>query len=290
MAPSPPTEAEILQSYLLHPSPLSTILPYSAFQALIPASSRQNLSLKRLYRDLQFQRNITIDDIRRRIEDECRRSTTLTARLARQIRREEDERERLRSSRAQQRNTNTLKGKRTATATGSTTDIHTNEGIPSGVSTRNAYHDDNQNANNDDSHDNDHHDHDDDSGPDAYEHNDGSSFTDAGIDIHIDRTLHGPLGSALPNKSQNSHTTESLLKGMKTAKGDLQSEIEALEAQIASVYKDCEERVGGLSDLRYGRFAQNRTSTESANGETSIEDEVVGALEELRARLQPANS
>ncbi|KIW90274.1 uncharacterized protein Z519_08918 [Cladophialophora bantiana CBS 173.52] len=89
-----PSESEILTSYLLHPSPLPAILPYKSFLALLPPSlssfGRQHpTELKRLYRDLQFQRDILIDDVRRRIEDECRRSVELKARLGRQVRREE---------------------------------------------------------------------------------------------------------------------------------------------------------------------------------------------------------
>ncbi|OQV04803.1 hypothetical protein CLAIMM_09631 [Cladophialophora immunda] len=95
MPPHTPSESEILTSYLLHPSPLPTILPYKSFLALVPpsasSSARQHpTELKRLYRDLQFQRDIVIDDVRRRIEDERRRSVELTARLGRQIRREEE--------------------------------------------------------------------------------------------------------------------------------------------------------------------------------------------------------
>ncbi|OAL34290.1 hypothetical protein AYO20_06343 [Fonsecaea nubica] len=94
MASHTPSESEILTSYLLHPSPLSTILPYKSFLALLPPSTaslaRQNpTELKRLYRDLQFQRAIVIDEVRQRIENECHRSVALTALLGRQIHREE---------------------------------------------------------------------------------------------------------------------------------------------------------------------------------------------------------
>jgi len=286
MAPSPPTEAELLQSYLLHPSPLSTILPYTAFQALIPASSRQNPSLKRLYRELQFQRDITIDDVRRHVEEECRRSTTLTAHLARQIHREENERAREQSSRERERNRNKLKRKRDGERRefGCSTHRHTqgrSSGTDNGV---NGDQDGDQNGKPFDSHGDEHDNHDVGSGSDADEHTDGCGPAE----VDIDRNLHGPLGSTLPSKSQNNHTTDSLLKAMRMAKEDLLSEIAALEEQVDTVHKDCEDRVGGLSDLRYGRFTQNRISTESASGETSIENEVVGALEELRARLQSA--
>lgn len=254
MAPSPPTEAEILQSYLLHSSPLSTILPYSTFQSLVPSASRgQNPShLKRLYRDLQFQQDIKIDDVRRRIEDECRRSSTLTARLARQIRREENETRGLQQK--------TRKRKRVANTNDDEEDDGPNQ----------ATHDEDESDDDDDD-------------------------DEAQIDIAIDTHLHGPLGSTLPaHTPRNNHTTDSLLKAMQAAKQDLHSEIAALEIQIATVHKDCEERVGSLSDLRYGRFAQqNRVSNQSAldgqtqiQTQTSMESEIVSALEELRTRLR----
>jgi centromere-localized protein 2 len=97
MPPAPPTETQILHSYLLHPSPLSTILPYKTFFALLPKSSgatqeEQVSQLKRLYHDLEFQRDVVVDDVRRRIDAECARSSEMTARLSRQILREEGER------------------------------------------------------------------------------------------------------------------------------------------------------------------------------------------------------
>ena len=50
------------------------------------------MELKRLYGDLQFQRDVLVDDVRRRIEEECARSTGLVARLWRDVRREEGSR------------------------------------------------------------------------------------------------------------------------------------------------------------------------------------------------------
>jgi hypothetical protein len=80
---------------------------------------------------------------------------------------------------------------------------------------------------------------------------------------------------------------------MQRATHDLESEITSLEAQIATIHAECEETVGNLSDLRYGRFAQNRisgqsvvnTGTEAPTGGV-VERDVIDALGELRARLQ----
>ncbi|KAK5102416.1 hypothetical protein LTR70_000202 [Exophiala xenobiotica] len=92
------TESSILNSYLLHPSPLPTIVPYSAFLNLVPTSYRNNPdlgpALKRLYRDLQSQRAITVEQVRDNIERECGlKAAGLRARLARQIAIEEGDRE-----------------------------------------------------------------------------------------------------------------------------------------------------------------------------------------------------
>lgn len=239
MAPAPPTESQILQSYLLHPSPLSAVIPYSTFQTLAPSSSaRRNPELKSLYRDLQFQRDITIDDVRRRINDECRRSMTLVGRLRREIRREEGERQRPRK-RKRARGEQEDRGSVTQSDEDSL-----------------------------------------------------SSDDEAEAERRIETHLHGPLGNTLPtDPSRHNHTTTSLISAMAAATEDLDSEIASLEAELASTRTQCEEHVGNLSDLRYGRFAQNRGSGQGAgrggdgSTEDSVEKAVVHALEDLKARL-----
>ncbi|KAK5047872.1 hypothetical protein LTR84_006060 [Exophiala bonariae] len=217
--PSQPDEMQILTSYLLHPSPLSTILPYARFQSLIPKSSlSHSTELKRLYRDLQFQRDITIDDVRRRIETECRRSVALQAKLTRNIRRETGS-----------------KRKRD--------DDDEGDHLPQDV--------------------------DSDSDPDR--------------SIKLDSALHGPLGSTLQTQTkQHNHSSTSLLSSLAAATADLTSEITSLEAELSGLRQVCEERVGGLSDLRYGRF-----SNSAATGE-SIEKEVTDGLEALKRELNKA--
>ncbi|KEF57601.1 uncharacterized protein A1O9_05519 [Exophiala aquamarina CBS 119918] len=229
--PSQPDEAEILTAYLLHPSPIPTILPYSRFQSLVPKSSSLCLTeLKRFYRDLQFQRDITIDDVRRRIEIECRRSTTLQARLARNLQRE--------------------------------------------TGTKRKREDDGEN---------------DGGGTYAYQTRktceDSDSDADPEYSIKLDNALHGPLGNTIqPQIKKHNHTTTSLLSSLATAAEDLTSEIAFLEGRLAELQKECEERVGGLSDLRYGKF-----NNSAATGE-SIEKEVVGNLEALKDALEKAGS
>ncbi|KIW49647.1 hypothetical protein PV05_11308 [Exophiala xenobiotica] len=264
--PSPPTESEILHSYLLHPSPLPTILPYTSFQSLLPkthsshnARQQHHPDLKLLYRSLQYQRDITLDDIRRRIEDECRRSKTLTARLARQVRREEQSNRPDLAARSRKR-------KRSCSQ---------------------PINDDDHNHspnNNDDDHS---------SSPSSPSSQDENEYGHQ-ISLQIDTHLHGLLGSTLPAaNTRNNHSTQSLLFAMERAKHDLESEITSLEAQIATIHAECEETVGSLSDLRYGRFAQNRISGQSVDESAKeapiggVERDVIDALGELRARLLP---
>lgn len=245
----PPTESQILHSYLLHPSPLPTILPYKAFISLLPTSSSRSSSgsaslqqthrteLRHLYRDLQFQRDITVDDIRRRIEDECNRSVGLTARLARQVRHEENQHQHqeVRKSKKRKR--------------GSADDL------PSDA--------------------------------------DDEELEEEQRELHFDAAMHEnqPLGGTTAAlTSRHNHSTTSLLAAMDAARSDLQSEIADLEAEIEKLRAACEDTVGGLSDLRYGRFSSARGSGSATDGGVGdrIEDDVVAALEELKHKLEEA--
>jgi len=226
---SQPDEAEILTSYLLHPSPIPTILPYSRFQSLVPKASLPcSTELKRLYRDLQFQRDITIDDVRRRIEIECRRSTGLQARLARNLQREAGTKRKREDGDENENRTNRYQTRRIS--------------------------------------------------------EDSDSDADPDHSIKLEDALHGPLGNTIqPQTKKHNHTSASLLSSLATAAEDLASEIAFLETRIGELKKECEERVGGLSDLRYGKF-----NNSAATGE-SVEKEVIGNLEFLKDALDKAS-
>lgn len=265
--PTPPTESQILTSYLLHPAPLSTICPYSTFtNTVVPTSARHNAELKRLYRELEFQRDIVVDDVRRRIETECRRSGGLVSRLARQIKKEEacgaggeeEEGQRWRENK---------KRKRTLGDTGEA-DREAGQDAPDKVE------DDNED-----------------------EEDDTPDLDAPGLDADhplLDASLNGgQTGSTLPTMSsstQRAHTTETLLSALTAASGAMAAEVASLEAEIAALRAECEEKVGALSDLRYGRFAtpqhHGRDSGAGANASAyGLEEEVISALGEVRARL-----
>jgi centromere-localized protein 2 len=241
MPPQEPTEHQILTSYLLHPSPLPTTLPYTSLLNLLPPKIRSNLTseqsaeIKRLYRDLQFQRDITIDDARRRIENECYRSTALAARLGREI------------------------------------------AVDEGRKRRKLEHDE-------------------DDGDEDFEmkapDDDDEDAKDEDKAMMIDTAMHNgvPLSNTTPHTTSRSHhSSSSLLRAMDSASQNIQSEIDALEAEIEQLKKKCEERIWGLSDLRYGTFQGARSSEGTANGSSGVggvEDEVFRALRDLTAKLK----
>ncbi|KAF2460639.1 Cnl2/NKP2 family protein-domain-containing protein [Lineolata rhizophorae] len=68
-----PTEASILSSFLLSPAPLPTFLTLRQFKELFPRSQQSDPQIQTLYRELQHQRAIDIDDVRRHIAAEVKR-------------------------------------------------------------------------------------------------------------------------------------------------------------------------------------------------------------------------
>lgn len=62
MAP-PPTEAAILENYLLLPARLPSIISLHEFAALFPKSQQSSPQIRSLYRDLQEQRSALVDDV-----------------------------------------------------------------------------------------------------------------------------------------------------------------------------------------------------------------------------------
>jgi len=84
-----PTEPTILSSLLLPPAPLPTILPLAKFTALFPASARPHPQIPLLYRDLQHQRALDIDTVRKNIAAEAKRGEGQRREIARRRRREE---------------------------------------------------------------------------------------------------------------------------------------------------------------------------------------------------------
>ncbi|KAK4454932.1 Cnl2/NKP2 family protein-domain-containing protein [Podospora aff. communis PSN243] len=72
-----PTEAKILNNYLLVPAQLPAIISLQEFVALFPRPLQSSPQVRSLYRDLQSQRNALVDSVASEIEDEVKRGKAL---------------------------------------------------------------------------------------------------------------------------------------------------------------------------------------------------------------------
>ncbi|KAF2964800.1 hypothetical protein GQX73_g8763 [Xylaria multiplex] len=72
-----PTEATILQNYLLLPSRLPSIISVQDFASLFPKSQQSSPQVRALYRDLQQQRNAVVDAVAASIDAEVKHANAL---------------------------------------------------------------------------------------------------------------------------------------------------------------------------------------------------------------------
>lgn len=72
-----PTEASILEQFLLAPSQLPTIISLDDFAALFPRQLQFSPQVRALYRDLQRQRNAVVDSVAAGIDDEVTKGRLL---------------------------------------------------------------------------------------------------------------------------------------------------------------------------------------------------------------------
>lgn len=86
----PPTEAQILSSFLITPASLPTLLPYPKFLSLFPKATHSNPQIKTLYRELQHQRNLDIELVEENIEREVRRGRAVLGGLRRAVLRDRE--------------------------------------------------------------------------------------------------------------------------------------------------------------------------------------------------------
>ncbi|KAK4228318.1 Cnl2/NKP2 family protein-domain-containing protein [Podospora fimiseda] len=75
----PPTESQILTSYLLLPAQLPSIISLQEFTSLFPKSIQSSCpqQIRSLYRDFQSQRNSLIDQVTESIADETKKSKAI---------------------------------------------------------------------------------------------------------------------------------------------------------------------------------------------------------------------
>ncbi|KAK4189925.1 Cnl2/NKP2 family protein-domain-containing protein [Podospora australis] len=91
----PPTEHQILTSYLLPPAQLPAIISLQEFVSLFPKALQESAAsqIRSLYRDLQSQRNTVVDSVSAEIDAEAKRGKALRRHVARQARRQAEDAE-----------------------------------------------------------------------------------------------------------------------------------------------------------------------------------------------------
>jgi len=82
--------------------------------------------------------------------------------------------------------------------------------------------------------------------------------------------------SALFGRSSNlpvsrPHTLRSILPELETSVEDVEDDIRRLEEEARAMLEEIQEMVGGLSDLRYGRFANAQLREQALEGMTRLE-------------------
>ncbi|KAL1864741.1 hypothetical protein Daus18300_007543 [Diaporthe australafricana] len=85
-----PTESTILANYLLVPAQLPAIISLKEFTGLFPRGQQSSPQVRRLYRDLQIQRNALIDAVASNIETEAKRAKALRREVLRAKREAEE--------------------------------------------------------------------------------------------------------------------------------------------------------------------------------------------------------
>lgn len=217
--PNPISETSILTNFLLGPSTFPNIISYSAFKELakhVSVSLKDSSDLRRLYRELQFQRDITLDQVRDAIERESTlQAANLKIRLAKQIAIEDGEvgegkpRKRRRFDNGE---------------SGSDDDSSSSDDLfddPVLIAAQKT----------------------------MYHHPDSSHPASRVMPMsgeNLQRNLRIAPRSAY-------HTKESLLREMAAASRSVEGEIAELEAECERLNGSITETVGGLSDLRYGK-------------------------------------
>lgn len=86
-----PTEAQILENYLLRPAGLEAILTYEWFLERFPAHQRSNPQVRALWQDLVAQRDKALQEVRASIEAEARRGQAMKREVLKEKRQAEME-------------------------------------------------------------------------------------------------------------------------------------------------------------------------------------------------------
>jgi centromere-localized protein 2 len=87
----PPTESQILSTFLLPPANIRSFISLSNFVKLFPQPLRKNPQIVYLYRELQHQRGLIIDQIEKNIATEVRAGEKQRREVIKARRRDEHE-------------------------------------------------------------------------------------------------------------------------------------------------------------------------------------------------------
>ncbi|KAJ4417931.1 hypothetical protein N0V82_005888 [Gnomoniopsis sp. IMI 355080] len=177
-----PTEITILVNYLLVPAQLPAIISLKEFTELFPRPQQSSPQIRKLYRDLQAQRNEIIDHVASNIEDEAKRGKE----MRREIRRSKRDAE-------------------------------------------NPEYDD---------------------------------------EVDIERALYGAAAGARKLK----HNITSIVPELDLSVEELEATIESLEREEADLLQDIKQTVGGMSDLRYGRFSNSQLGQQVIDGLHAVQE------------------
>lgn len=67
------------------------------------------------------------------------------------------------------------------------------------------------------------------------------------------------------------HTINSVIPDLEMAVGELEGELQRLEAEEAALMASAQQTVGGMSDLRYGRLANSQLPEQVLDGLADLE-------------------
>jgi centromere-localized protein 2 len=87
----PPTESQILSTFLLPPSSLRSLISLKTFTNLFPQPQRKNPQIPYLYRELHHQRGLVVDQITRNIAEEVKSGEAQRREVVKARRRDERE-------------------------------------------------------------------------------------------------------------------------------------------------------------------------------------------------------
>lgn len=195
-----PTETTILVNYLLVPAQLPAIISLREFTELFPRAQQSSPHVRKLYRDLQAQRNETIDHVASNIEDEVKRGKE----MRREIRR----------------------SKRDAENPEYDDEVDIERAVR--VST---------------------------------------------LKIQIAGTLtRKQLYGAAAGARKLKHNITSIVPELDLSAEELEATIESLEKEEADLLQDIKQTVGGMSDLRYGRFSNSQLGKQVIDGLHAVQE------------------